>query len=115
LSKAARGTRFYLPLSPLESVVVISRHVTVETLIDRKVYTVTSDVESTFGALSDVLTNIPSVNVDSDGTVSLRGDTRKGLLIPFQPTSVPKPGPRWAGVSEVIPQAGAICPPERVV
>jgi outer membrane receptor for ferrienterochelin and colicin len=75
------------PADPLESVTVTARHMTVETLIDRKVYTVTSDLQSTFGALSDILTNIPSVNVDSDGAVSLRGDTNVLILIDGKPSS----------------------------
>ena len=45
------------PATPaIESVVVTARHLQVETLIDRKVYSVAADVQSTFGSVSDVLT-----------------------------------------------------------
>jgi outer membrane receptor for ferrienterochelin and colicin len=71
----------------LEAIVVESQKLTVETLIDRKVYTVTSDAQSTFGTLSDILGTIPSVDVDPTGIVSLRGDTKVLILIDGKPSS----------------------------
>jgi outer membrane receptor protein involved in Fe transport len=65
----------------MQAVVVTARKLEVETLVDRKVYTVTSDVQSTFGTLSDILSVIPSIDVDPDGIVSLRGDTNVLILI----------------------------------
>jgi len=59
----------------MDSVVVTTQKLPVETRIDRKVYSVTSDVQASFGTVSDVLSAIPSVDVDPDGKVSLRGDT----------------------------------------
>ncbi len=71
----------------MEPVVVTAQKLDVETLIDRKVYTVTSDVQSTFGTLGDVLSVIPSVDVDPDGIVSLRGDTNVLILIDGKPST----------------------------
>lgn len=71
----------------MEAVVVTAQKLDVETLIDRKVYTVTSDVQSTFGTLGDVLSVIPSVDVDPDGIVSLRGDTNVLILIDGKPST----------------------------
>jgi outer membrane receptor for ferrienterochelin and colicin len=71
----------------MESVVVTTQKLAVETLIDRKVYSVTADVQSTFGALSDVLSAIPSVDVDPDGKVSLRGDSNVLILIDGKPST----------------------------
>ena len=71
----------------MDAVVVTAQKLDVETLIDRKVYTVTSDVQSTFGTLSDVLSVIPSVDVDPDGIVSLRGDTHVLILIDGKPST----------------------------
>jgi len=48
---------------------------------------VTSDVRSTFGSLSDILSVIPSVDVDPDGLVSLRGDANVLILIDGKPSS----------------------------
>ena len=46
-----------------------------------------SDVQSTFGTLGDVLSVIPSVDVDPDGVVSLRGDTNVLILIDGKPST----------------------------
>jgi outer membrane receptor for ferrienterochelin and colicin len=71
----------------LETIVVKSEPLSVKTLIDRKVYSVTSDIQSSFGALSDILVNIPSVSVDADGNVSLRGDTNVLILVDGKPSA----------------------------
>ncbi len=59
----------------------------VQTLIDRKVYSVAADVQSTFGALSDVLNDIPSVDVSPDGVVSLRGSNNVLILVDGKPSA----------------------------
>jgi outer membrane receptor for ferrienterochelin and colicin len=71
----------------LDAIVVKSEKLSVETLIDRKVYNVTSDAQSSFGSLSDILSNIPSVDVDPTGIVSLRGDSKVLILIDGKPSS----------------------------
>ncbi len=71
----------------VETIVVTSEKLKVETLIDRKVYSVASDVQSTFGSLSDILSIIPSVDVDPDGLVSLRGDSNVLILIDGKPST----------------------------
>lgn len=43
--------------------------------IDKKVFEVDQNIASTGGSASDVLTNIPSVEVDNEGEVSLRGSS----------------------------------------
>ena len=43
--------------------------------IDKKVFNVDQNISSTGGTASDVLTNIPSVEVDNEGEVSLRGSS----------------------------------------
>ena len=58
-----------------------------ENRIDRKVYTVTTDLQSSFGTLGDILNNIPSVDVDPTGVVSLRGDTKVLILIDGKPAT----------------------------
>jgi outer membrane receptor protein involved in Fe transport len=75
------------PVESLGTIVVKSEKLTVENLIDRKVYTVTSDAQSSFGTLSDILSIIPSVDVDPTGIVSLRGDTKVLILIDGKPSS----------------------------
>ena len=75
------------PAAAATSVVVTAERLSVETLIDRKVYKVAADVQSTFGTVSDVLGAIPSVDVDSEGVVSLRGDTSVLILIDGRPSA----------------------------
>jgi outer membrane receptor protein involved in Fe transport len=75
------------PVVSVEAIVVTARKLSVETLIDRKVYSVTSDAQSTFGTLSDILSVIPSVDVDPDGIVSLRGDSNVLVLIDGKPST----------------------------
>ena len=75
------------PAPEVETIVVTSEKLNVETLIDRKVYSVASDVQSTFGSLSDILSIIPSVDVDPDGLVSLRGDSNVLILIDGKPST----------------------------
>jgi len=73
--------------APLETVVVQGQKLNVETRIDRKIYSVPEDAQSTLGTLSDILNVIPSVDVDPDGIVSLRGDTNVLILIDGKPAT----------------------------
>jgi outer membrane receptor protein involved in Fe transport len=72
---------------PLETLVVEGKRLGVETKIDRKIYTVPDDAQSTLGNLGDILNVIPSVDVDPDGIVSLRGDTNVLVLIDGKPAT----------------------------
>ena len=67
---------------------VSSKRLPVENLVDRKVYDITTDVLANFGSVSDVLTAIPSVDVDGDGVVSLRGDNNVLILIDGKPSTL---------------------------
>ncbi len=71
----------------MQSIVVTAHKLAVETLIDRKVYSVTDDVQASFGTVSDVLSAIPSVDVGPDGNVSLRGDSNVLILIDGKPST----------------------------
>jgi outer membrane receptor protein involved in Fe transport len=56
--------------------------------IDRQVYDVKQDVSSTNGTAADALGNVPSVSVDPDGTVSLRGSTNVQILVDGKPSAM---------------------------
>src|SRR5579863_3318298 len=71
----------------LETVIVNARRLDVEKKIDRTIYSVAEDVQSDFGSLSDILNVIPSIDVDPDGIVSLRGDTNVLILIDGKPST----------------------------
>ncbi|MFL6603629.1 MAG: TonB-dependent receptor domain-containing protein [Steroidobacteraceae bacterium] len=72
---------------PMDTIVVQGQKLSVESKIDRKVYSVPEDAQSTLGTLSDILSVIPSIDVDPDGAVSLRGDTNVLVLIDGKPAT----------------------------
>ncbi len=57
-----------------------------ETSFDKKVYNISEDLTSRNGSVNDVLNNIPSVEVDQDGKISLRGDGNVTILIDGRPS-----------------------------
>ena len=59
----------------LSEVTVVGQRSGVKLEVDRKSFDVSQDISNAGGAASDVLENIPSVEVDQDGNVSLRGNT----------------------------------------
>ena len=56
--------------------------------IDKKVYSVQRDISVRGGSANDVLNNIPSIDVDQDGNVSLRGDGNVTILIDGRPSAL---------------------------
>lgn len=56
--------------------------------LDKKVYDVSSDLTTIGGNLQDVLENVPSVNVDPDGTVSIRGNSNVKFLVNGKPSAM---------------------------
>jgi outer membrane receptor protein involved in Fe transport len=76
------------PATPEQSVIVSAQKLQVETLVDRKIYSVAADVQASFGSVGDILTAIPSVDVDGAGAVSLRGDTNVLILIDGKPSAL---------------------------
>lgn len=60
----------------------------VRTSIDRRSYGIVNDLATTTGSVSDALKNIPSVEVDVQGNVSLRGDANVTILIDGKPSGM---------------------------
>ncbi|HLP63056.1 TonB-dependent receptor domain-containing protein [Flavobacterium sp.] len=71
----------------LNEVVVRNEKTTVEIKLDKKVYNVGKDLMVKGGTVSDVLDNIPSVAVDVEGNVSLRGNENVRVLIDGKPSN----------------------------
>jgi outer membrane receptor for ferrienterochelin and colicins len=71
----------------LNEVVIRSEKTTVEIKLDKKVYNVGNDLMVKGGTVSDVLDNIPSVSVDVEGNVSLRGNDNVKVLIDGKPSN----------------------------
>jgi outer membrane receptor protein involved in Fe transport len=82
-------------------VTVTSQRMTFTNSIDRKVYNVQQDILSKTGSASELLQNIPSVQVDIDGTVSLRGSENVLILLNGKPS--PLMGKSRAEVLQQMP------------
>lgn len=72
----------------LKGVNIVNEHSTIEQKIDRKVITVGKDLTTAGASASDIMNNIPSVNVDQDGKLSLRGNENVRVLIDGRPTNI---------------------------
>jgi outer membrane receptor protein involved in Fe transport len=57
----------------MDEVTITSERTTMITRIDRKVFNVQKDIMAQSGTVTDMLQTIPSVSVDVDGNISLRG------------------------------------------
>ncbi len=65
------GTRSYMQLEP-----------------DKKVFNVGQDLTNLGGSATDVLKNVPSVQVDQDGNVSLRGSSDVKIYVDGKPSGI---------------------------
>ena len=65
----------------LDEIEVVAERSTMSMTLDKRVFNVGKDVSSTAGNAIEVLDNIPSVNVDVEGNVSLRGDSGVQILV----------------------------------
>lgn len=70
----------------LNEVVVRAEKSSVEIKLDKKVYNVGQDMMVKGGTVSDVLDNVPSVSVDTEGNISLRGSDNVRILIDGRPS-----------------------------
>ncbi len=65
----------------LNEVEIVAKRPQMRFEIDRKVFDATQDIASEGGSVSDLLSNIPSVEVDNEGSVSLRGNSSVTIWI----------------------------------
>ncbi len=72
----------------LDVVEIIAEKSTVEIRLDKKIYNVGKDMTVKGGSASDVLDNVPSVTVDVQGKVSLRGNENVRILINGKPSGL---------------------------
>jgi outer membrane receptor protein involved in Fe transport len=85
----------------MNEVTVTARKSLLNTSIDRKIYNVSQDIMAQSGSASDILKNIPSVEVDIEGQVSLRGSPDVMILINGRPS--PLMGKTRAEVLQQLP------------
>ncbi len=72
----------------LEEVTVIAEKTTVEYKLDKQIYNVGKDLTVRGASVSDVLDNVPSVSVDVEGNVALRGNDDVRILINGKPSGL---------------------------
>ncbi|RPD98545.1 TonB-dependent receptor [Aureibaculum marinum] len=72
----------------LDEVELIAEKTTVEIKLDKKIYNVGKDLTVRGGTVSDVLDNVPSVSVDVEGNVALRGNDNVTILINGKPSGL---------------------------
>jgi len=74
--------------SLLNEVSVRSKKSSIQLGIDRKVFSVDQSLVSEGGSATDLLANVPSVQVDVDGNVNLRGSSNVRILIDGKPSLI---------------------------
>src|SRR5690606_17541275 len=78
--------RLATSVSQLDEVVVQAEKSTMELSLDKKVFNVGKDLANAGGTANDILMNIPSVSVDPEGGVKLRGSDNVRILIDGKPS-----------------------------
>ncbi|MBK5279775.1 MAG: outer membrane beta-barrel protein, partial [Bacteroidia bacterium] len=72
----------------LEEVVVQAEKSSMELSLDKKIFNVGKDLANSGGTASDVLMNIPSVAVDAEGGIKLRGSDNVRILVDGKPSGL---------------------------
>lgn len=77
-----------IDMESLDEVEIIAERTTVEIRLDKKIYNVGKDLTVSGGTASDVLDNVPSVSVDAEGNIALRGNNNVLILINGKPSGL---------------------------
>jgi len=77
-----------IDMEALDEVEIIAERTTVEIRLDKKIYNVGKDLTVSGGTVSDVLDNVPSVSVDAEGNIALRGNDNVLILINGKPSGL---------------------------
>ncbi len=72
----------------LKQVDIVAEKPVVQLKVDKKVFNVEKNITSSGGSATDVLQNVPSVSVGTDGDVSLRGKSGVTILIDGKPATM---------------------------
>ena len=72
----------------VDEITVTARTTDVRTSIESTSYSLADDLQAATGSLADALRNVPSVDVDPQGAVSLRGDGNVTILVDGRPSGL---------------------------
>ncbi|RXG15267.1 outer membrane receptor protein involved in Fe transport [Leeuwenhoekiella aestuarii] len=81
-------TQLEFAASDLDEVTVVAETTTVDIRLDKKIYNIGKDLTTAGGTVSDALNNVPSVSVDVEGSISLRGNDNVRILINGKPSAI---------------------------
>jgi len=79
-------------IKELKEIVITSNKKMVETAFDKKVYNIADDISARGGSVVDALSNVPSVEVDQEGKLSMRGSGNVTVLIDGRPSTLTRDG-----------------------
>lgn len=88
LSIEPEATSTNLKTQDIQGVVITAAVKPYKVELDKRTYDPSQDIVSKGGNLQDVLSNVPSVSVDTDGTVSMRGSSNVRFLINGKPSAL---------------------------
>ncbi len=77
-----------LDAASLDEVVVRAETTEVQVRLDKKIYNIGKDLTAGGATVSDALNNVPSVTVDVDGAIALRGNENVKILINGKPSAI---------------------------
>ncbi|HLV14673.1 MAG TPA: TonB-dependent receptor, partial [Xanthomarina sp.] len=77
-----------LDAAGLDEVVIRAETTEVQIRLDKKIYNIGKDLTSGGATVSDALSNVPSVTVDVDGAIALRGNENVKILINGKPSAI---------------------------
>ncbi len=76
-------------IASLDDVTIIAERSTIEQKIDRKVINIGKDLTTSGATASDIMGNLPTLTVDQDGNIAMRGNDNVRILVDGKPTNVP--------------------------
>lgn len=77
-----------LDSASLDEVVIRAETTEVQVRLDKKIYNIGKDLTAGGATVSDALSNVPSVTVDVEGAISLRGNENVKILINGKPSAI---------------------------
>jgi outer membrane receptor protein involved in Fe transport len=76
------------PAPSVSAVTVVAPTPGYKSTIDGRSYSITNDLQKSFGTLAGVLGHLPAVQVDPEGNLSLRGDSNVTILVDGKPSAL---------------------------
>jgi outer membrane receptor protein involved in Fe transport len=74
------------PAPAVSTVTVVAAKPGYTSTIDGRSYSIVKDLQKSFGTLAGVLSHIPSIQIDPEGNISLRGDPNVTILVDGKPS-----------------------------